>query len=58
MIAFAKKQSLGEWSLRVEESNGLETVSYNFYDEKHLHSRLTILITENDDGVVLDVLPF
>ena len=58
MITFSKQQSFGEWSLRVEETKGQETVSYDFYDEKHLNSRLSIRVTQNFDGIFLEILPF
>ena len=31
---------------------------YKFYDEVHLHARLTIVVKESNDSIHLDILPF
>lgn len=61
MLSCAKQKSVGKWTLRIEKTNwnnGLNTLAYNFYDEKHKHARLSIMVTELDDKLTLETMPF
>ena len=60
MIRLSRKISLGELHLRIKIPNPENTnvQQYKFYDTKHLHSRLTIIVEEYDDFIHLDILPF
>lgn len=61
MINCAKQESIGKWTLKIEETSwnfGKDTLAYNFYDEKHQYSRLTIMVTEQNGQILLDTMPF
>jgi len=57
IINVSPKTSEGELHLKIKKE--YENVyHYEFYDEVHLHPRLTIIVEENDDSIHLDILPF
>ncbi len=60
MIRASRMSSEGELYLKIVSPNpeNLNIQRYEFYDTKHLHSRLTILLEENENTIHLDILPF
>ena len=61
MIKCAKQNSIGKWTLRIEQTNwngGQNTLAYNFYDERHKYARLTLMVTEQDGQILLETMPF
>lgn len=61
MIECSKQNSIGKWTLRIEEASWHDkqnTLAYNFYDEKHKYARLSIMVTEQNDKLILDTMPF
>lgn len=60
MLAVSKKTSNGELFLKKSFPNieNKNVQYYKFYDTLHLHSRLTIIVEESSDSLLLDVLPF
>lgn len=61
MINCAKQNTIGKWTLKIENTswnNGKETLAYNFYDEKHKYARLSLMITENKDEILIETMPF
>ena len=61
MLNCAKQKSEGKWTLRIEKTNwngGQNTLAYNFYDEKHLYARLSIMVTEQNEKITLETMPF
>ena len=61
MLYSAKLNSIGKWTLKIEQTNwnnGQNTLAYNFYDEKHKYARLSIMITEQNDKLTLETMPF
>jgi hypothetical protein len=54
------ENSTGKISLRIKEVSWLEgnVLAYGFYDEIHTYSRLTIHVTETEEMLHLDILPF
>lgn len=57
----AKQKSVGKWTLRIEKTNWnneTDTFAYNFYDEKHKYARLSIMVTEQTDKIILETMPF
>lgn len=61
MLVCAKQKSIGNWTLKIEQTNwnnGHNTMAYNFYDEKHKYARLSIMVTEQNDKLTLETMPF
>jgi hypothetical protein len=60
MIHCMDENSTGKISLRIKEVSWLEgnVLAYGFYDEIHTYSRLTIHVTETEEMLHLDILPF
>ena len=61
MLVCAKQKSIGNWTLKIEQTNwnkGQNTMAYNFYDEKHKYARLSIIVTEQNDSLTLETMPF
>lgn len=61
MLVCAKQKSVGNWTLKIEQTNwnkGKDTLAYNFYDEKHKYARLSIMVTEKNDKLTLETMPF
>ena len=60
MVAFSKRQSEGDLYLKIEvmKKNKKNVMYYNFYDDVHLHSRLTLIVEESNDSIHLDIMPF
>jgi hypothetical protein len=51
----------GKLTLKIEESTDdtdKVTCNYNFYDNSHKHYLLTILFKENNNLILLDIMPF
>ena len=61
MLKCARENSIGKWTLRIEKTfwnNNQNSVAYNFYDNEHKFARLSIVVTEQDDKIFLETLPF
>lgn len=61
MLNCAKQKSVGNWTLKIEQTNWnkeKDTLAYNFYDEKHKYARLSIMVTEHNDKLTLETMPF
>lgn len=61
MLKCAKENSIGKWTLRIENTswnNNQNTLVYNFYDKKHKFARLSIMVTEQNDKLTLETMPF
>jgi hypothetical protein len=60
MLAASKKMSEGELHLKIKlsDTENKNIQHYKFYDEVHLHSRLTIIVEESNDSIHLDIPPF
>ena len=61
MVICLKENSKGNLYFKIENEktcNSENTYFLNFYDEVHLHSRLSIEIRENKQQIYLDTLPF
>lgn len=61
MLHCAKQKSEGKWTLRIEKTNWNKeknTLAYNFYDEKHKYARLSIMLSEQNDKIILETMPF
>ena len=59
MLNCAKQKSVGKWTLRIEKTNwNKDTLAYNFYDEKHKNARLSIMVTEHNNKLTLETMPF
>lgn len=61
MLLCTKKNSKGKLTAKFENiKNEDSCIKYylNFYDKKHLHSRLTIEVVENEENIYFDTLPF
>ena len=60
MLSVSKKTSEGELYLKIKIPNAenINVKQYKFYDTKHLHSRLTLVVDESKDSINIDILPF
>lgn len=60
MLSASRKMSEGELHLKIKQSDpeNKNVQHYKFYDEVHLHSRLTIIVKESNDSIHIDILPF
>ncbi|MEI8045798.1 MAG: hypothetical protein WCI92_00360 [Bacteroidota bacterium] len=60
MLAASKKKSDGELFLKIKflYPDNRTVAHYEFYDTKHIHARLTIIVEESNQSIYLDVLPF
>lgn len=60
MLSVSRKTSEGELHLKIKIPNpkNKNVQQYKFYDMKHLHSRLTLVIEESKDSINIDILPF
>jgi hypothetical protein len=60
MLKCVKNKSTGKWTLKIENTswNNGKAMAYNFYDEKHKYARLSIMITEQNDRIILETMPF
>jgi hypothetical protein len=60
MLAVSRKMSEGDLHLKIKlpDPNNKNVQHYKFYDEVHVHSRLTIIVEESKDSIHLDILPF
>jgi len=59
MLNCAKLKSTGKWTLTIEETNwNKDTLAYNFYDEKHRYARVSIMVTEQNNKITLETMPF
>ena len=61
MLLFTKENSIGKLSFSTKgiETNELCKKYYlNFYDKRHINSRLTIEVKETEKYIYLDTLPF
>jgi hypothetical protein len=55
----AKQKSIENWTIKIEKTNwNKDTLAYNFYDEKHKNVRLSIMVTELKDKLILETMPF
>ena len=58
MVCTAKANSVGELSLKIEPTDHPQKKYYCFYDQKHVHARITFTVEEKEDAICLDILPF
>lgn len=60
ILSASRKMSEGELHLKIRlpDPENRNVQHYNFYDEVHLYSRLTIIVDESNDSIHLDILPF
>ena len=60
ILSTSRKMSEGELYLKIKlpDTENKNVQHYKFYDEVHLHSRLTIIVEESNDSIHLDILPF
>ncbi len=61
LLETAKEESEGALHLKIETGpweEDAEILSYNFYDEVHLHPRLNLQVKENRDSIFIDLKPF
>ena len=57
MVSNSRKMSFGEIYLKLEsKSNNINF--YKFYDNYHLHPRLTLIVEERINSIHIEVLPF
>lgn len=57
MVYNSRKMSIGEIYLKLEsKSNNINF--YKFYDNYHLHPRLTLIVEERINSIHIEVLPF
>lgn len=60
MVCSAKASSEGPLKLKIEhrDDEHPEKQYYCFYDARHVHPRLTIIVVENEDSIWIEVAPF
>jgi len=61
MIQAAKKKTIGKMTAKITFVEQLENkIRYElgFFDEKHLHARLTFTIIETKDTILIEMIPF
>lgn len=60
ILSASRKNSEGELHLKIKllDTENKNVQHYNFYDEVHLHSRLTIIVEESNESIHFDILPF
>lgn len=59
MVNCTKSSSMGELYLKIEKYNSnKEAQYYNFYDNYHTYTRLTVEVIDKGDKVQVDVMPF
>jgi hypothetical protein len=59
MLRTTKKITEGNLKLKIKPSEDSETSNYyEFYDDMHLHPRITFIVEQSEKGIHLDILPF
>jgi len=61
LMQAAKNQSEGKWSARITSEECIadkRQYSLGFFDEKHVHERLSFIITETSDIIIIELMPF
>ncbi len=61
MLKSVRQENNGILVLKIEQPFGIDDVNvklYNFYDNCHKYARLTIVVTEKNNEIHLDVMPF
>jgi hypothetical protein len=59
MLTFSKKASLGELHFKLNPSRSDRNFEiYEFYDNFHMHARLSIIVKKSENTIFIDVLPF
>jgi hypothetical protein len=60
ILTTSKKTSEGELHCKIKllKKENKNVQYYEFYDTVHLHSRLTLIIEESKDNILIDILPF
>ena len=61
MLNNAHARAKGKLTLKIEESTGdidKVVLYYSFYNNVHKHSLLTIVVNDNNNQILLDVMPF
>jgi hypothetical protein len=61
MLNKAHATEKGKLTLKIEDSTDdidKVTCNYNFYDNSHKHYLLTIVVKENNNQILLDIMPF
>lgn len=61
LLNCAHKKKKGELFLKIEKYNWVDDediVYYNFYDGVHIYDHLSIEVTERENKLILDVMPF
>ena len=57
MISNSRKMSKGEIHLKIESKTKNKSL-FNFYDSIHVYPRLTVVVSEHNSTLNIDVLPF
>jgi len=60
MLRVTKKKSEGELSLKINtvDRENQQVQEYCFYDAVHVYPRLTIIVREEVESIIVDILPF
>lgn len=61
IVKCAQEESVGELYLRKEQPkwrSSEEVVQYNFYDQFHKYSRISIEVIERESTILMEVMPF
>lgn len=60
MLSVSRKISDGELQFKIKKPDfdNKSIQHYKFYDSKHLHSRLTVIVDESNDLFHVEILPF
>ena len=59
MVNCTKLSSMGELYLKIEKYDYIpDALFYNFYDNYHTFSRLSIEVEDKGDKIYIDVMPF
>jgi GH15 family glucan-1,4-alpha-glucosidase len=60
MLSNSRKMSVGELNLiiRHQKEKNKNVQYYEFYDQTHVHSRLTLIIEESNETIHIEILPF
>ena len=59
MVNCTKSNSMGELYLKIEKYDyNPDALFYNFYDNYHTYSRLSIEVEDKGENIYIDVMPF
>jgi len=60
MLSNSRKMSVGELNLKIRHQKEMNknVQYYEFYEQAHVHSRLTLIIEESNETIHIEILPF